>query len=140
MNREILFRARQIFDMKWGEGDLICEPDGGVYIQYCVPYSGSETCFKRYKYRADSNTVCQYTGLKDKNGKKMFEGDIISTPKYGVDNGKGQNYSGKDRFLIGYGDGTYYLENKLRKFCLRPDSTCEVIGNIFDNPELLERI
>ena len=83
-------------------------------------------------------TVGQYTGLNDKNGKEIFEGDIVATPKYGVDNGKGQNYSGKDKFVVGYSDGTYMLENGLRRFCLRLDVDAIVCGNIWDNPELLE--
>ena len=85
-------------------------------------------------------TLGQYTGLKDKNGKEIFEGDVVATPKYGVDNGKGQNYSGKDKFVVGYSDGTYTLENGLRRFCLRPDVDAKVCGSIWDNPELLEEV
>ena len=83
-------------------------------------------------------TVGQYTGLKDKNDKQIFEGDIVKTSKYGYENGNGQNYNGKDRFVVQFSDGTYVLENKRRRFCLRPDSGVEIIGNIHDNPELLE--
>lgn len=90
------------------------------------------------EYQVASDTVGQYTGMTDKNEVKIFEGDIVSTPKYGVDNGKGQNYSGKDKFVVGYSDGTYTLENSWRKFCLRPDIDAVVCGNIYDSPELLE--
>ena len=120
--REILFRGKRIYDGKWSESTY---PYGEIH-------GGTVT----YDYFPES--VRQYTGLTDKNGKKIFEGDIISTPKYGIDNGNGHNFSGKDKFVVGFADGTYHLENKLRKFCLRPDSTCEVIGNIFDNQELLK--
>ena len=119
--REILFRGKRVYDGKWSES--VCP--------YGEMHSGTVT------YDYDRNTVGEYTGLTDKNGKKIFEGDIISTPKYGIDNGKGHNFSGKDKFVVGYADGTYHLKNKLREFCLRPDNTCEVIGNIFDNPELI---
>lgn len=90
------------------------------------------------QYPVYSDTVGQYTGLTDKNDKEIFEGDIVSTPKYGVDDGRGRNYCGKDKFVVRYADGTYTLENKRRVFCLRPDADAEVIGNIYDNPELLE--
>ena len=90
------------------------------------------------KAQVISETVGQYTGLNDENGKEIFEGDIVATPKYGVDNGKGQNYFGKDKFVVGYSDGTYMLENGLRRFCLRLDVDAIVCGNIWNNPELLE--
>lgn len=129
--REILFRGKAKDNGRWVYG-YIYKIWGSAFILWGMVNEVPDMI------EVDPETVCQYTGLMDKNGKKIFEGDIISTPKYGIDNGNGHNFSGKDRFLVGYADGTYYLENKLRKFCLRTDSTCEVIGNIFDNPDLVE--
>ena len=141
--REILFRGQTRrkgekvrmdgtpVESNWVYGGIFPNNDGG---DFAIIYQ-QEPEIEKFPVYAD--TVCQYTGLTDKNGKKIFEGDIISTPKYGVDNGNWKNCAGKDRFLVRYADGTYYLENKLRRFCLRPDSTCEIIGNIFDNPELI---
>lgn len=144
--REILFRGKRIDNGEWAYG---CVFDGGtigserMFVGDIVVTDYEGTADDRYNiegvgvYEVGTDTICQYTGLNDKNGKKIFDGDIISTPKYGISDGKGHNFSGKDKFFVDYADGTYQLKNNQRVFCLRPDSACEVIGNIFDNPELL---
>lgn len=86
----------------------------------------------------DENTVCQYTGLIDENGRKIWEGDVVKTSQYGVDNGNGRNYVGFDIFYIAFFDGGYCLMNDRRRFNLRCGNALKVIGNVFDNPELLK--
>ncbi len=144
--RKILFRGKRTNNGEWVYGSFI--PDLlEVYHNGSDKWLGDwgfikpfgKTKEDRLMVEVERETVGQYTGIMDKNGKKIFEGDIIDTPKYGVDNGKGQNYSGKDKFVVGFADGTYYLENHLRRFSLRPDIGAEVVGNIYDNPELLEK-
>lgn len=75
-------------------------------------------------------TVGQFTGLKDRNGEKIFDGDIL------------QEYSGEDRGYIRYDedDGMYYLvvDNVLHDFSTCNSKWYEIIGNIHDNPELLK--
>ena len=78
------------------------------------------------------STVGQYTGLTDKNGKRIFEGDILKTNKYGKDDGKGHNFAGTDAFCVAFEDGGYCLRNEWRRFNLRPDIDAEVIGTVFD--------
>ena len=85
----------------------------------------------------DPETVGQYTGLKDKNGKRIFEGDIVRNNKYGEDNDTYDYYS------IIFSNGSFraqYLDNleytpKIYDIYFEG---YEVIGNIHDNPELLE--
>lgn len=82
--------------------------------------------------------IMQYTGLKDKNGKEIYEGDIIHL--FGKGHYDGVDYNGCIQFLDGgfcATDG--YKEYGLRRYDLsRCDLEVEVIGNIYENPGLLD--
>ena len=122
--REILFRGKA--GAKWIYGDLWHLKDGRVTIR-----KDGEI----FPYEVIPETVGQYTGLTDKNGKKIFEGDIV---------GHYSNYRKKyDIGTVKYGDfncsccqGEYgwFFENE----DIREHSSCDVLGNIYDNPELLK--
>jgi uncharacterized phage protein (TIGR01671 family) len=85
-----------------------------------------------------SETVGQYTGLTDKNGKKIFEGDIVDCWSEGV-NAQGTVQQRRDGLWI-----IYPAWQKHIMWGLCPDeysnTTVEVIGNIHDNPELIKRL
>ena len=122
--REILFKAKRLSDGKWVEGALF---DGenhciiGQIIDFS-PYVEGEC--KIVGYEVDRNTICQYTGLTDNNGSKIWENDIVKS---------GGN------FVIVW-------DKSLASFCLVKDGwafkhffgdvlypfECEVVGNIFD--------
>ena len=135
--REILFRGKSILG-KWVEG-LPYEVDGVIdcirvkeQIQDIISYT---------TYKVIPETVGQYTGLTDKNGTKIFEGDIIRQIN-NYDNLEMIGivvFSKSAQFVIHH---TYtkneniYKAGKKKHFAINPK--CEVIGNIHDNSELMK--
>lgn len=121
--REILFRGK--FGNEWKYGFLSIEPKGLVIKE---PYKNESSNV----WHIDADTVGQYTGLTDKNGTKIFEGDIV---KYGdtVHNVVFEQRNGTAYF------GLVYSTLETLSFGYYQDlKQIEVIGNIYDNPELLE--
>jgi hypothetical protein len=123
MMREILFRGK--FGNEWKYGFLSIEPKGLVIKE---PYKNESSNV----WHIDADTVGQYTGLTDKNGTKIFEGDIV---KYGdtVHNVVFEQRNGTAYF------GLVYSTLETLSFGYYQDlKQIEVIGNIYDNPELLK--
>ena len=120
--REILFRGK--FGNEWKYGFLSIEPKGLVIKE---PYKNESSNV----WHIDADTVGQYTDLTDKNGTKIFEGDIV---KYGdtVHNVVFEQRNGTVYF------GLVYSTLETLSFGYYQDlKQIEVIGNIYDNPELL---
>ena len=133
--REILFRGQQIDNGAWVEGAFCmkdCDSlfgemvDRPTIIKYEEPHSG-------YWFRIYPETVGQFTGLTDKNGKKIFEGDIVQCIRTGLD---GKEMVGH----IVYDEGCFCVKERKSPNCPAMDlcGDFEVVGNIHDNPELLE--
>lgn len=128
MNREILFRG-QTASGEWVEGDLLINTANGYSFPY-IRYHVNDINYSRAKVMPE--TVGQYTGLCDKNGKKIFEGDIVLLDfSDGIPETGDIVWSRTDaRFKFNSPDGTEYGIDVTDVF--------EVIGNIHDNPELLK--
>lgn len=125
MDDRYLFKAKRIDNAEWVQGNILLDIEKNKpYETYRIyPIDHVDICRV-----VDETTICQCTGLKDRNGKLIWENDIIKDNViYGVVRWEGVNA----RYIIddrddGYQDYSEWWQE------------CEVIGNIFDNPELLE--
>lgn len=128
--REILFRGKRTDNGEWVYGDLIQNVD-------CLKIREQEKSIKKIakSYEVYPETVGQFTGLLDKNGKKIFEGDIVLGLFL---------FDMSINAVVKFRDGAFGLEwrrgeiiefNAFTSLC---NITYEIIGNIYDNPELLE--
>ena len=138
--REILFRGKRSDNGEWVEGAFLNDRDGAFYICPAVSDISYGDSGNRMRigcwYKVDPSTVGQYTGLNDKHGKRIFEGDIAKV------------LQGKDKDIayVGFENGAFMLYPKTGNIYERTlwsywynDWDVEVIGNIHENPELLEK-
>ncbi len=150
--REKLFRGKRIDNGEWVYGDLVhignksyisyyYESALSTFINETIEYDGISIVGVAPFIEVAPHTVGQYTGLNDKNGKKIFEGDIIKIvpdSDYSDDYSISKVYSYNGVFCVDYHGDDFdstalgFLEDYL------PDGDFEVIGNVHDNPELLE--
>lgn len=139
--REILFRGKDfsgVINHNWCFGNLDTTENDRTIIIYFDRFGNKCRIF------VDPSTIGEYTGLKDKNGKRIFEGDIV-TYEDAVADFEGYH---DDVFLncgevgISAWDGIYFTNRQTVDMSDLYESEtmvdCEIIGNIHDNPELLE--
>lgn len=157
--RDIIFRAKRTDNGEWVEGSLLTETHdiAGNIEKRCkisdITYGQDDEGFATYMSGVEEyvhqNTVCEWTGLTDKNGKKIWENDVVKTHyanakkadfieqvvfRKGKFCAKGHTTGGCRTWTLLW-DGTPHLKTDASVYM----DELEVIGNVFDNPDLLER-
>lgn len=129
--REILFKAKRIDNGEWVEG---------FFIDNEIACGTWEGCTGIDSYVIDPETLCQFTGLCDKNGKKIWENDIVKTVsdiyahvKFGLYTTGFALEECNQGFYVDFSVKTY-LRHELGYW----NNKVEVRGNIFDNRDLLQ--
>ena len=132
--REILFRGKRTINGDWVYGDFVHGNERKSLRDSIFVYDSETQSFNDYEI--NPSTLGQYTGLTDKNGNRIFEGDVAKV------------LQGKDKDIayVGFENGAFMLYPKTGNIYERTlweywynDWYVEVIGNITDNPELLEK-
>ena len=138
MENRYLFKAKRIDNKEWVTGALLCSKDE-IYKIVTSYLEGRDNggMILACAYDVDESTICQCTGLKDENGKLICENDIVD---------RKEGYPE----IVKYKDGDWTIDYSYaydmetgNNYCnlgfyVRERKCIEVIGNIFDNPELLE--
>ena len=140
--REILFRGKRLDNGEWVEGYLYITHNG----EHEISIYNDEVNIERWTHEVDPSTIGQYTGLTDKNGNRVVDGDLLPTAQVAA--GLGGYYQPPLDYPVNVvvkWDLCAWMWETLcedKRYISFPDAwchyECEVIGNITDNPELLE--
>ena len=136
MNREILFRGKRIDNGEWVEGFYVVLP--------MIHYKRKEPLITHAEtgtsYEVDPATIGQYVGMTDKNGKRIFEGDVVAQLWYDFDEPADDSFG---EVVFSVADCSFSVLDLNKNEIMSMGHGCayhyevEVIGNIHDNPELI---
>lgn len=134
MQDRYLFKAKRKDNGEWVEGFYFCmtHTDGRHTHHFIIPLGADlslGTPVEKIQVEVDQSTICQCTGLKDKNGRVIWENDIVKINNSEVNT------------LITFRDFEIICtipREKYYKHRLEHTTEYEVVGNVFDNPELVE--
>ena len=134
--REHLYQGKQLDNGEWVQGDLVTN---GIDYDTAIRINDKTSTEYGQIVRVDPDTVSEFTGLRDKNGKRIFEGNIvrITTPQGVVANALvqiGEYFDGEEHYIGVYGT----IDGESAAILAGKDEHYEVIGNKWDNAELLK--
>ena len=150
MAREILFKAKRLDNGEWVIGCLLKDGLTGQHFIHAEGNSVNESdkvneegFLQFVAFEVDESTICRYTGLTDKNGNKIWENDVVTFPdcEMSTESGYGDVFVNAGKVAYDTESMSYFFTNRVTvdmgDIIIKEE--VEVIGNIFDNPELLEK-
>lgn len=143
MDREILFRGKRMDNGKWVEGWYCPKKtghyEGDSFVEEMQSVIIASMTGGGYQYAVvDPRTVCQYTGLTDRNGKKIFVGDIVEDKHGNLYKAFWQENYYQFSFICIKSKNNFLKDAKWALWSLSKNDELSFCGNIFDNPALLE--
>ena len=134
--REILFKAKRIDNGEWVEGYYLRDQYHIGRGKDIIFYRKDSDRFTVYTDTIDIETLCQFTGLYDKNGKRIWENDIVFVTDENDCSGQISTGIGNVIFI----EGMWYIDGRPQEglYDINKVFQIEVIGNAFDNQELLQ--
>ena len=143
MNDRYLFRGKSKYNNEWIYGALVrlgkesfSDPDRYGITDKGIPIVNMNVCYNFQIDEVIPETVGQCTGLQDKNGEPIFEGDIVDVmhdPHY-----IGIAIQRIGVFKVMFHEGCFMKRNEKGFFHFIPSDECKIVGNVFDNPDLTE--
>lgn len=142
--REILFRAKRIDNGEWANGYYVYDYAHNAHFIFknqlvcpnCI--NDRRIDYSLCDYEIDPETLCKYTGKMDEDGNKIFDGDIVGfIDLYSTESGYSES-SCLGEVVWSEEECCFHVTNRLSAESFEVLDECKVVGNVFDNPELIE--
>ena len=142
--REILFRAKRKDDGEWVSGYYVYDYAHNAHFIFknqlvcpnCI--NDRRIDYSVCDYEIDPDTLCQYTGKSDEDGEKIFEGDIVGfIDLYSTESGYSES-SCLGEVIWSKEECCFHVTNRLSAESWEVLDECKVVGNVFDDKEILE--